>query len=234
MKKLFFGLIVIVTLLVSGLAYLGVVPFISPLITKPRDLGVKADPSLVVAFEEANEMKNELPNGVVPEGREPEYSGNKTLNVEINNAEITSIFSYWKNQYNKMPIKDVQVKINDDGTGEASGILEVSTAIMMAKQLNYSDEDIEKGKSYVQYVAGDLPFYIKGVASVSNNKVSMSPSEIIIGRVTLPESLVSPVAKVSSDVIERRMNQIPGLNVKELTLENGAIHLVADVPDTIK
>ncbi|NCO11897.1 MAG: hypothetical protein COZ34_02005 [Candidatus Pacebacteria bacterium CG_4_10_14_3_um_filter_34_15] len=133
-----------------------------------------------------------------------------------------------------MPIRDVQVRINDDGTGEASGILEVSTAIMMAKQLNYSDSDIEKGKSYVQYVADDLPFYIKGVTSVSNNKVSMNPSEIVIGRITLPESLVSPVAKASADIIERRINQIPGLNVKELTLEKGAVHIVADMPDTVK
>ncbi len=234
MKKIFLGLLIIVILFVGGLAYLGVVPFISPLITKPRDLGVKADPALIVAFEEANGMKNELPNGVVPEGKEPEYSGSKTLDLEINNAEITSILSYWKNQYSKSPIRDVQVRINDDGTGEASGILEVSTAIILAKQLNYSDEDIEKGKSYVQYVAGDLPFYIKGNANVVNNQVTLDPSEIEIGRITLPASLVTPIANASADMIERRMSQVPGLDVKTLTLEKGAVHLVADVPDTIK
>ena len=52
MKKILTGLLIIILLIIGGLSYLGVVPFISPLITKPKDLGIKADPALVVAFDE--------------------------------------------------------------------------------------------------------------------------------------------------------------------------------------
>ncbi|NCN45476.1 MAG: hypothetical protein COU63_02875 [Candidatus Pacebacteria bacterium CG10_big_fil_rev_8_21_14_0_10_36_11] len=234
MKKILFSLLLIFVLIIGFLSYIGVVPFISPLITKPKDLGIKADPALVAAFDIAHEMKNELPDGKIPADREPEYEGSKKLDIKVSSAEITSILAYWKNQYSKSPIRDVQVRINDDGTGEVSGILELSTAIMLAKQLDYSDEDIEKGKSYVKYVAGDLPFYMTGVANVKNNQVTLSPTTVEIGRVALPESLVAPVSSAVADVIERRMSKVTNLDVQELTLEPGGVHLVGTIPDTVK
>lgn len=234
MKKFLIGLLVLVVLIVGGLSYLGVVPFISPLITKPKDLGIKADPALVTAFDAKYEMVNNLPDGIVPDDREPIYSGNKELDITITSEEITSIIDYWQKQYNRTPIREVQVRINEDGTGEVSGILETATAVMMAKQLNYSDEDIEKGKSYVKYVAGDLPFYLKGTASITNNKVSLNPSEITIGRVTLPSSLVSPVSGAVADVIERRIGQIGDSDIKEMSLQSAAVHFIGTVPNTIE
>ena len=152
----------------------------------------------------------------------------------ISSEEITSIIDYWGKQYAKTPIRDVQIRINHDNTAEVSGILETSTAIMMAKQLNYSDEDIEKGKSYVKYIAGDLPFYISGTANAVNNQVKITASEITIGRVTLPWSLIEPVTNVTADVIERRIKQVTGSDVKEVSLQNGAIHFVGTIPDTIE
>jgi hypothetical protein len=234
MKKILISLIVLVLIITVLLAYLGVLPFISPLMAKPRDLGVKSDPGLVKSFDATHEMKNELPGGVVPEDREPNYSGSKELDVLITSAEITSILEYWKNQYGRTPIRDVQVKINSDGTGEASGILETATAILMAKQLGYSDVDIEKGKSYARFIAGDLPFYISGSVEVNNNQVKLNASEIEIGRVSLPMAIADPVAKASANMVERRMQQVPGVDIEKLTLENGAVHLIGKIPDTIK
>jgi len=234
MKKILLLFLVFLLVIVGFLTYLGVMPFLSPLIVKARDLGVKADPALVTAFDSQNEMKNELPGGVVPSDREPSYEGSKELDVSISSAEITSILEYWRQQYAKTPIRDVQVRINNDGSAEASGILETSTAILMAKQLGYSDQDIEKGKSFVKFIAGDLAFYIKGSGGVVNNHVSINPTEIQIGRVNVPSVIAGQLSEAVANVIERKINQVPGADIEKLTLENDSIRLLGSIPDTIK
>lgn len=234
MKKILLALLVIILLIVGVFSYLGVMPIISPLIAQPKDLGIVTDPALVTAFDAQYEMKNELPDGKVPSDREPVYEGSKELDLVLNGSEISSIIEYWQNQYHGTPIRDVQVRINADGTGEVSGILELKTAISMAKQLGYSDSDITKGQSYVRYVAGDLPFYVKGTGGVKNNQVSINASEIQIGRVNLPSSIADPVAAATADMVERRMNQVPGVDIQELSLKNGEVKLVGSIPDTIK
>jgi len=234
MKKLFLGIVFVGVILLAALAYLGVLPLISPLIAKPIDLGIEADQTLVTQFDQAHGMINELPNGVVPSDREPIYEGEVSLDIELNSAQVTSILAYWRGRYAKMPIRDVQIRFNPDGTSEASGILEIGTAITMAKQLGYSEADIEKGKSYVKYIAGDLPFYLKGTASVSDNQVMINPTTMQVGRVNVPASIMGPVASVVDDAIERKMKQVPGLSVSEMTISNGILHLVATSPNTIK
>jgi len=104
----------------------------------------------------------------------------------------------------------------------------------LAKNLGYSDSDIEQGKQYVQYVAGDLPFYVKGTGGMTNNTLSINPSTFQIGRVTVPESITKPVAVAVGDMIERRISQIGGANIQEASFKSGSFRLVGSVPETIK
>lgn len=234
MKKLILFLLILILIPVAILAYLGFVPGISSVLAKPKDLGVKADPALFESFNQKHQMKNELPGGVVPSSRQAEFSGSTKLDVTMSSAEITSVLSAWKKRSPSLPIRDVQVRFNPDGTGEISGILEIKTAISIAKSLGYSDADIEKGKSYAQYVSGDLPFYVKGVGGVTNNQIMLNPSTFELGRVTVPSSITAPAAKVVEDVIERRIKQVGGINIESLTMNNGSLQIKGVVPDTVK
>lgn len=220
MKNFFLGLLVMLLIIVGVLAYIGVVPFISPLITKPRDLGVKTDKSLVTAFEK----KNGYDDG----------SGKVKLDVKLSSEEITSVFAVWEDRDQYFPLKNVQVKFNPDGTGEASGILKLSTAVALAKNLGYTDSDIEKGKKYVQYVAGDLPFYFKGTGGMTSNTLVVSPSELVIGRVSVPEYISTPLKSAVADMINRRLKQIGGADIREASFATGVFHLEGTVPSTIK
>jgi hypothetical protein len=220
MKKLLIGLVVLIILAIAGLSYLGFMPFLSGFIAKQVDLGVKADPALVTAFE----SKYGQPNG----------SGKIDVNVDLSAAEVTSIFAVWEERDKYFPLHNVQVRFNPDGTGEASGFLNISTAVSLAKNLGYSDSDIEKGKQYVRYVAGDLPFYVKGTAGMINNTLSINPSTFQIGRVTVPESITNPVAVAVGDMIKRRISRIGGANIQEASFKSGSLHLVGSVPDAIK
>jgi len=220
MKKLLFVLLIFIILVVAGLSYLGVMPFFSKFITKQVDLGMKANPALVTAFE----TKYGKSNG----------TGKVKLNVDLSSQEITSVFAVWETRDNFFPLHNVQVRFNPDGTGEASGYLKIGTAISLARNLGYSNSDINKGKEYIKYVAGDLPFYVKGTGGMTNNVLTINPATLQVGRVTVPESITKLVAVAMGDMIERRISQIGGADIKDASFKGGVFHLDGSVPETIK
>ncbi|MFH1244604.1 MAG: hypothetical protein V1487_03505 [bacterium] len=220
MKKLLLIILILILIPVGVLAYFGLVPGLSPLVTKPVDLGVKADPSLVTAFE----TKYAVPAG----------ASTAKLDVSLSSAEITSVFAVWQQRDKLFPLRDVQIKFNPDGTGEASGYLKISSAISLAQNLGYSDSDIEKGKEYIQYISGDLPFYVKGAGGMLNNQLNIDPSTFRLGNVTVPATLTTPATKVVGDMITRRLQQIGGANIEEASFKTGSFKLKGTVPSTIK
>ena len=220
MKKLFIFLIVLVFLVVAGLSYVGVMPFFSKFVAKQVDLGMKADPALVTAFETKYGKRN--------------GTGKIKLNVDLSSQEITSVFAVWGMRNKYFPLYNVQVRFNPDGTGEASGFLKIATGITFAKNLGYSNSEIDKGKEYIKYISGDLPFYIKGTGGMTNNILSINPSTLQIGRVTVPESITKLAAVGLGDMIERRIAQIGGADIKDANFKNGVFHLDGTVPETIK
>lgn len=220
MKKLLIFLLILILIPVALLAYLGVVPGISKYVTKPVDLGVKADKSLVTAFETKYGEKN--------------GTGKVKLDVNLTSEEITSVFAVWEDRDIYFPLKDVQVRFNPDGTGEASGYLKIGTAVSLAKNLGYSDSDIAKGKEYIKYVSGDLPFYVKGTGGMTSNQLSINPSTFRLGRVTVPDSITTPASHAVGDMINRRIKQIGGADIQDASFKNGSFHLSGTVPATIK
>lgn len=234
MKKLFISLLVLIAVLGCFLIYLGFVPGISPLIAKPIDLGIKPDSLYTQSLEEKLNFKNELPNGIVPPGRTGIFSGQIQVDEQVSSVAATSILSHWKNRSPSLPIRNVQVRFNKDGTAEVSGILETATAISIAKTLGYNDQDIEEGKSYLKYISGDLPFYVRGTASVSNNQVSISPTGFQLGKVTVPDELTKQASKVVEDIIERRLKQVPSIDLETVSQSSDMLLFKGKVPGSIK
>jgi hypothetical protein len=221
MKKFIIILILLILVPIVLLAYLGFVPGISQYVTKPVDLGIKTDKSLVTAFETKYSAQKDT-------------SGKVNLDVSLTSEQVTSIFAVWEDRDMYFPLRNVQVRFNKDGTGEASGYLKIATAISLAKNLGYDDVDIQKGKDYIKYVSGDLPFYVKGTASMTNNSLAINPSTFQVGRLNVPESIISPLKQVVGDMITRRIKQIGGADIKEASFATGALRLIGTVPDTIK
>jgi len=221
MKKLLIVIFVLILIPVGILAYVGFVPGISKYVTKPVDLGIKTDKSLVTAFETKYSTQKD-------------NSGKVKLDVQLSSEQVTSIFDVWEDRDIYFPLKNVQVRFNKDGTGEASGYLRIGTAVSLAKNLGYSDQDISKGKDYIKYVSGDLPFYVKGTGGMTDNILSIDPSTFQVGRVTVPDSITNPASKVVGDMINRRLKQIGGADIREASFATGELKLIGTVPDSIK
>lgn len=189
-------------------------------IVKPQDLGIKTDPTFVSGFE----SKYGKSDG----------SGKVNLDVNLADSEITSIFSVWEQRDKDFPLKNVQVKFNSDGIGEASGLIKIGTVVSLAKNLGYSDSEIETGKQYIKYVSGDIPFYVNGTAHMTNNILDINPSSFKIAKISVPDTLITPINQAVSDMIYRRIKQIGGADIKEANFKSGSFHLLGTVPETIK
>lgn len=220
MKKVLVGVIIIICFAVVVITYMGFMPVLSNYFSKAIDLGVKADKSLIYTFEEEYGKSN--------------GTSKIDLDVNLSSQEITSVFAVWEERDKNFPLKDVQVKFNPDGTGEASGYLQVRTAVNLAKSLGYSDSDIETGKKYIKYVSGDLPFYLKGTGNMDNNTLVMSPQVFKVGKVTVPSNITNMASTAVTDMITRRINQIGGADIKKANFSSGSFHLQGSVPETIK
>lgn len=95
--------------------------------------------------------------------------------------------------------------------------------------VKFSSSEVES--AIKKYHLGFNPsYYLKGKFTVTNNRVSIIPEIIQIGRVTIPQNLISSNLSAVTNFIEDRIKAVPNLNVRSLKLENGVVNIDATVP----
>ncbi len=192
---------------------------------KPRDLGIKyTDQDVITAT-----TKNGVPSAaiVVTPGQEPlRYEGKQEIKTSFTSSEITAINN--SNKYVYKPFSNVQLKINSDGTGEASGTLDVNKLLSLIS-FSYSTDEIKKAISDY-HIGLNPPFYLKGQVSVINNHVTLSPQTIEVGRIKIPQSIVSQNIGYIVSFADSRLNSIPNLQIRSLDLNGGTVNLDATYP----
>lgn len=195
----------------------------------PRDLGVKytqADYTQthqkigteVVTASTSASVKDSL-----------QFSGKKESKVSLNSSEITAYLNADKYVY--APITNVQIKINPDGTGEASGILNIKNFITYVS-LTTPTEDVQKAIDKF-HINANPPFYAKGTLVVTNNQVNFNIQHLEVGRIPVPQNYVTENQGALNDYATKKLNSIPNLQVRSLTLTDGKANLDATVPEKV-
>ena len=217
--KAFFGIIVaIVIVLVLVLGYFGFIPGLSNLFgsNKPRDLGVH--------YTEADRVSGRAKSGIAYQALPADTSiqnaiqtsGSKPVTTEFTSAEMTAIFN---NKAIKIwPYKNVQLKFNTDGSGEISGILLKNKIPDFAAYIGAPKEAVNLA---MKFLPADPVFYVKGVATLTDNKVGLfEPQKFEIGRAPLPVSMflsfVPPqfVKKAYAIDLNQLSNELSGISGK--------------------
>jgi hypothetical protein len=216
------GIVIIILFLILG--YFGFVPGLSNLFgsNKPRDLGTR--------WTEADRVSGRTKTGVIyqalPAGTPIQdaiqTSGSKPITTQFTATEMTAIFNnkpvkFW-------PFKDVQLKFNANGSGEISGVLLKSRIPDYAAYIGAPKEAVDLA---MKFLPVDPVFYVKGVATLSDNKVGLfEPQKFEIGRVSLPVnmflSFVPPsLVKTSYAVdVNGLSNELSGVSDKRSLIIN--------------
>lgn len=238
MKKfliVFSIIILFLVLIVGGLAaYFGFIPAFSDTFVKRVDLGIENDPQLSIDLREKSGVQFNIPEDELPTDKDVVYEGIIDIDESLSSEQVTSILNTVKSELNSMPFSNVQIRINDDGTSEASFDLDIDTTINEAKKLGYSDEDIEKGKRYLGVLGDSVYVYTKISFDIEDDELSVNPYTFRIQNFNIPSGITKMVAEVGSNAIEDRLSQVPNLYIDSLKQAGNKLNFTGTIPKSIR
>jgi len=233
MKKL--GVLVLVLLLVFVfvLGFLGFVPGLSAVLgaNKAKNLGIKyTDADKITAVEKLQVKYGQLSanaseKGLVLKGFHP-------VDKFFTSQELTALADTRQKQFGLFPFKNVQIRVNPDGTVEGSGILEFNTALDYLQQLGVPLDQVNKAIDKFKILRGELPVYLKVSGGVVNNTSNIIVQSAEIARIPIPQALVNQYGPSLNNLVEDIVAQRkPHYDIKSLKVEEGKIHFVGSSPD---
>jgi hypothetical protein len=183
-KVILILLVVILIGIVSWLGSLGYIPGLAGIMgaNKPKKLGVTYTES---DFNSAR-TKSQIIYGMLPDSTPMEQSiqrvGKRQANISLTSAEATALLNnrpwkYW-------PVKDVQLKINDDGSAELSCVVikEKLRGFAIANGVPANAIDIG-----LKFIPPDPAVYIKATTALIDNRVSQFDIQTVnLGKMSLP------------------------------------------------
>jgi hypothetical protein len=225
--KVFLGIIgTIIIIIVLFLGYLGFIPGVSAIFgsNKPRDLGVKYTAADLASARAKSQIEYEVLPANTPLEQSLIRTGSRPIDATFTSAEITSLmndrpFKYW-------PYKNVQMKFNADGSAEVSGQLIKDRLPGYCASIGVSKTVADK---VIKYLPANTIFYVKGKASLSDNKVSLlDPSKVEIGRLSIPintilsfdTNMTNSAYAADSSGIESELSSVSGKKAKIIAYIN--------------
>lgn len=225
---------VIATLLLISLlafSFTGIVPGLSILVgASQKDLGIKTTPEQtkaamgkvgteVIAVSSIQNAKDGF-----------RLEGKKDAQFTMDSTEISAHSNNrsWKNY----PLRNVQIKILEDGQIESSAILVISKALPYAMNLGYSEQQIRDAMSKYNIPPVEVPIYIKGYGSVENDQVKVDAKNVKIGAINIPSNIVSQANKEAESVLEDLIQKNShSFHCESLTFKNGQLNFKGQVAE---
>lgn len=233
MRKLFTIILLIPLLLIVFLGYLGFIPILSSVFgsNKPKDLGVKYSvEDKTNAVEKLAVKYGQLSSGAAEKGLV--LKGFHPVDKTFTSSELTALADTRQKQFSLFPFKNVQIKINQNGTAEGSGVLEFNTAVDFLQGLGVSLGQINQAVDKLKILRGEIPVYLKVSGDVSNNVSNISVKSAEISKIKVPQTLINLYGPRINDLVEEIVSQRkPHYDIKSLKVEDGKVHFVGNSPD---
>ena len=224
------GALVILILVIGIAGYFGFVPGVSTVMgaNSPKDLGVKyTQQDLQSARAKLGQQLLLLPEGLEPKASRT-YSGQKPINQRFTQEELTALVNDARWRFH--PVKDAQVRINDDGTVEFSGKLMKDRLEGLIESLELVGESRDQLNKGLGFFLTDPAIYAKGSLTVTNNRMILNVDSAKVGRVPIPTESFSDDQDTLNSTAESLGKNIPGLFVRSLNFQGGRMNLDGTIP----
>ena len=221
-----FKIILVLLLVVVGYGLYAFGLFGTP---KAKDLGIRFTQADFASMEQKSRVKHEVLSGGGNEINK--YTGSHDVDNSFTSEDFSSFAQYASWKY--LPFTNVQIRINKDGTAEASGNMSTSKlADYLMGTGGVTSGEANQIKSYVP-ISGNPTFYIKvGGSMKENNLEHFAIHKAQIGPVSIPSGFISTYIGRVETYLEDRVDAFPGAYVKSLTLEDGKLKYQGKLPDT--
>ena len=235
-KKSFLkGLIIFIVTVGVIVAILG---FILPGLLWPKNLGVKyTDADYESVMEKLSYTKDEAPSNGEAEDYTYTYGENNDVEVEFTSEEISAFFN--ENRPGYYAVKNVQVKVNEDGTIEASGSINVDYVLNEFLSDEFSKEEIKDEIPALGLLPNNVNIYFKVGGSITDSKVSPSVESVSVQGIPIPAKYSS-----SKEALNRIVDGINNLmathtkktntDFKSIKVEDSKIIFNGSVPSSLE
>jgi hypothetical protein len=235
MNKFLIVLLVIILAVVGYVGYLGFIPGVSTVLgsDKPRDLGINytaedyktADAKALVKIETI-EAAPTIKAGLV-------WEGSKSVINNFSAEELTAVINTHSPNWKYFPVTDAQVKINTDGSAAISGLLHLDRMAGYSEATGTDYKGIKMAMDSLKIVPSVLPVYISGSGTVTNGKVSLDISKAELGRLSVPQNLITDNQGAINNFFSEQINAIPGLYIQSLEFKNGNMDFKGTMPEKV-
>ena len=226
MKKHFKVLYIIVGIIILIIAGLVVAN------TMPKNLGVrytKADLDSVNT--KLGITYNSLPSSNIPT-ESLKIQGSKPLDAQITESELTALLNQPSSQWKNYPVKNVQFKINDDGTIEVTGNILVKRVNDYSAATNLPSKYTDLVADKINLVPVNPSFDYKGTYTIENGKLQGEMTELKVGQLAVPKDWTDNNKDFIQGFVDDRLNSA-GMTVQSATFTNGKLDIKGSIPQTI-
>lgn len=231
MKNLIGFLITFSLLIILGLGYLGFIPYLSSYIgPKPKDLGIRFSQKAYDDGYKKSGVKRDAISQPATVKNSLVLIDSHQVKDNFTSEEVTAASQQRK--WINWPFQQVQIRFNQDGTGEASGTIKISKIFNYLATLGVSSSDVEKAVEKFKIPKIDLTFYIKISGSVTDNKVNCNISRLELGRIPIPMNYITKYTPAVNWFLENNLiRNRPGYELSSLSIKNSQLYFNGKLPD---
>lgn len=228
----------LVVVLLVGLIIASAAIFI-PGLLRPYNLGVESsEEAYESAMQKFSYKKDSSPKQGELEDYEYIYGEPQPVDISLTSEEIASFLNFNRPSY--YAIKNVQFRINDDDTVEASATLNVAYVLNYMLEGKYTKDDAQKELPMLGLIPANVNIYSKFSGKVEDNAVEeMAIDKVSILGITIPENLYSRpeaatfIIDAINDNIQKAVDKSNG-SVDLLEVQDGKLLFQGAIPSSLQ
>ena len=233
-KKIGVGAGIAFLAVVLILGFLGFVPVLSDLLGANRGLNL----GISYTKTDYNSAVNKLGITVTPlaQNLSPSdsivASGSHRVDQTLTSAELTALVNTMGDTWAYFPIKNTQIRINQNGSVEVQANLIMNRFDGFATALKLSDSVKQEFSSYSNLIKTNPSFYMKYTMSITDGQTQSNINVMKLGFIDVPAPELAKIQTAFASFVQRVVERTPRV-INNLTFGDGTVHIVGSTPDTI-
>lgn len=164
------------------------------------------------------------------------YGDTRPVEVEVTSAEITAFYNENRPPY--YAVKNVQVKIGDNGTMEAVATVDVEYFLEQLMDGMYTKEDLSRQVPGFAFLPNHVNVYLRAAGTVRDNQAQLAIEEVTLQGI--PVSRDALESHTAAELLAGAINHIlqkshdnSGTFINQLDLRDGVVRIHAEFPTSL-
>ena len=188
--------------------------------------------NLKSVYSKLNVKFEPLSPDLIKKGKTLIVAGAHPVDVSFSSEELTAAVDNRRKNYVYFPFRNVQIRINSDGTVEGAATVNFNDAANYLVALCVSYEDIVKAAAKFKVPNVNIQIYLKANGSILNNLGHINIQAAKIANIPVPQNLVNQYGPGVNDLVESVIkDRQPSYNIEKLEVVDGKVHFKGTSPD---